>query len=192
MEKYRIYRAIAFITLLFGLANMFSAYWLSSDQMNMLSMFSMFTGMLMFVCYGLLVSIFNFYNDPLWKKLSVWLFIAGTIVFNSVITLQYGEFEWVDFILLLFYMPIVLAFVTVKHKEIKPFAQSFGYILLIICLLRIALPFFRDSTYFSVYAYAFSFVYMLPIALIAALFHRMINASENANEEETRSEGDLL
>lgn len=191
MEKYRIYRAIALITLLLGLANMFAAYWLPSDQMDMLSMFSMFTGMLLFVCYGLLVSIFNFYNDPLWKKLAVWLFIVGTIVFNSVITLYYGEFEWIDFILLLFYMPVVLAFATVKHDDIKSLAQSFGYTLLIICLLRIGLPYMRNSAYFSVYAYAFSFVYMIPIALIAALFHRMINASE-PNEEETKSEGDLL
>lgn len=191
MEKYRIYRAIALITFLFGLANMFSAYWLPSDQMDTLSMFSMFTGMLMFVCYGLLVSIFNFYNAPLWKKLSVWLFIVGTIVFNSVITLYYGELEWVDFILLLFYIPVVLAFVTVKHEEIKPYAQSFGYILLIICALRIGLPYMRNSSYFSMYAYAFSFVYMIPIALIAALFHRMISASKN-EQEETKSEGDLL
>lgn len=190
MEKYRIYRAIAVITFLFGLANMFSAYWLPSEQMDMLSMFSMFTGMLMFVCYGLLVSIFNFYNDALWKKLSLWFFIVGTIVFNSVITLQYGEFEWIDFVLLLFYIPVVLAFITVTHEQIKSIAQSFGYTLLIICSLRIGLPYMRNSAYFSMYAYAFSFVYMIPIALIAALFHRMINASKNA--EETKSEGDLL
>ena len=172
MEKYRIYRAIALITLLFDLANVFSAYWLPSNQMDMLSMFSMFTGMLMFVCYGLLVGIFNFYNDPLWKKLSVWLFIIGTIVFNSVITLHYGEFEWIDLILLLFFIPVVVAFITVKHQDIKSLAQCFGYTLLIICLLRIGLPYMRNSAYFSVYAYAFSFVYMLAIALIAALFHR--------------------
>ena len=192
MEKFKIYRGIAIITVLCGITLTLLPYSLPVRLMDMFSLFSMFEGILMFVCYALLAGIFNFYNEPLWKKLSIWLFILGTILFNVVIRVYNGESKWMNFLLLLYYTPLAVAFITVTHEKIKPVAQSFGYILIIVCLLRLALPFISESAYFSIYANAFSIVYMMPLILIAILFHKMATASDNNYRQERKSGEDLL
>ena len=77
-------------------------------------------------------------------------------------------------------------------KEIGSLAQSFGYILLVICLLRIALPYARNKANLSSYIYLFNVVFLLPAVFMVALFHKMVGVSAKVSEEDIRNENDLL
>jgi len=169
--------------------------WLPENDFNTIRIMAMIVGVLIFVCYALLVSVLNFYKEPLWKKFAVWFFIIGFIFFNSFLVLvvvRYTTIKFMSFFLLLFYLPFIVAFVTIKQKGISALAQSFAYTLLIACLMRLAIPFVRNLISLSRYSEILNIVVRLPLVFIVLIFHKMIGISKNDSDEAPESEYDLL
>jgi hypothetical protein len=195
MQKFKIYRAISFITLVLSFATMLFPFWLPENNFDVIRIIAMIAGVLIFVCYALLVSVLNFYNEPLWKKFAIWFFIIGFIFFNSFLVLvvvRYTAIKFISFFLLLFYLPFIAAFVTIKHKGISALAQSFAYTLLIACLMRLAIPFVRNLISLSRYSEVLNIVVRLPLVFIVLIFHKMIGISKNDSDETSQGEDDLL
>jgi len=97
-----------------------------------------------------------------------------------------------SFFLLLFCLPFIVAFVTIKQKGISALAQSFAYTLLIACLMRLAIPFVRNLISLSRYSEILNIVVRLPLVFIVLIFHKMIAVSKNNSDETPESEYDLL
>jgi len=81
VKKFEIYRAIAVLYFLLAAGISFMPVEFLK-QMNVRELAIMLIAILYFVCYGLLVSIFNFYKEPVWKKIAIIFFITGNIIFN--------------------------------------------------------------------------------------------------------------
>jgi len=184
MTKFRIYRAIAIVFFLLTLLASFLPAE-SAEIWNEIRVTStMLLVILFFVCYALLMSIFNYYKEAGWKNVAVIFFLSGNIVFYFLS--MYGSVSnpFHNFFILLFYLPFIVAFATVSAKEIKPLTQSFGYLMLIICSLHIALPFLRNAVNLSDYTYFFNVIFLLPSVIIILLFSRMITISGRKTEAE--------
>ena len=195
MQKFKTYRAISFITLVLSFATMLLPFWLPESNFNVIRIIAMIVGILIFVCYALLISVLNFYKEPLWKKFAIWFFIIGFIFFNSFLVLvvvRYTAIKFMNFFSFVFYLPFIAAFVTIKHKEISALAQSFAYTLLIACAMRIAIPFVRNLISLSHYSEVLNIAVRLPLVFIVLIFHKMIAISKNDSDETSESEYDLL
>jgi hypothetical protein len=195
MQKFKTYRAISFVTLVLSFATMLLPLWIAEKDFNIIRIIAMIAGVLIFVCYALLISVLNFYNEPLWKKLSVWFFIIGFILYNSflvLIVVRYTAIKFMSLFLLIFYLPFIAAFVTIKHKGISALAQSFAYTLLIACAMKIAIPFARNLINLSNYNEVLNVAFRLPLVFIVLIFHKMIAISKNDSDEMQESEYDLL
>ena len=194
MKKFKIYRGIAFLTLVLSILTFLLPLLIPVHSIYIVSIITMCVGVLFFVCYILLVSIFNFYHEPWWKKFAIWFFIIGIVIFNLTVAAKYYSLQIINIVLLVFYLPMVIAFATLKHEKIKPFALLFACTSFIVCLIRIALPFIRNSMKIDVSAYndALNIVFRLPMVFILALFHKMISISKENIDDEAKTEYDLL
>lgn len=188
MMRFKIYRAIAFIFFLLTLAVSFPPLRSSERWTDVRMVITIVIAILFFVCYSFLLSIFNYYEEPGWKNVAVIIFLSGNSVFYFLPLTRAIPNLFFNFSLLIFYLPLIVAFATVNEKEIKPLTQSFAYLMLIICLLHIVLPFVRGTIDLSGYSYAFNAIFLLPSALMVLLFHRMAILSAKENEEQSESD----
>jgi len=188
MMKFKIYRAIAFVFFLLTLAVSFPPIRSSERWTDERMIITIVIAILFFVCYSCLLGIFNYYEEPGWKNVAVIIFLSGNSVFYFLPLTRAMPNLFFNFSLLIFYLPLIVAFASVNEKEIKPLTQSFAYLMLIICLLHILLPFVRAAVDLSGYIYFFNSLFLLPSALMVLLFHRMVVVS--AKDEEEQSESD--
>ena len=87
---------------------------------------------------------------------------------------------------------MIIAFATTRNYEIRPLAMSFAYVMLVICALRIVMPFMRSLVNLSYYMYILSAVYLLPSVFVTALFHKMVAVSGSTAGDEIKDKRDLL
>lgn len=193
MLKFKVYRAFAVVYLLL---NIFISFVhlpasLHSNVTNIILMDLM--AVILFVCYGLLASIFRFFEQPIWKIISVGFFIIGNIVFNilpSILPLSINKYY--SLLLIIFYLPLVAAFATLRLPGIKGIAQAFAYCVLIVCFIRMILPFIRNEINIMPFALFLNIIFILPPLFMVFLFHKMIGISEQAFEEPVKNSEDLL
>jgi hypothetical protein len=143
---------------------------------------------LFFVCYSLLMSIFNYYKEGGWKNVAIIIFLAGNVVFSILSFSRAITNSFQNFFILIFYLPFIFAFATVAAKEIKPLTLSFAYLILVICLVHIVLPFIRGTIDLSAYIYFFDAIFLLPSVMIILLFSKMIAISGRNHKEELQPE----
>ena len=186
--KFKLDRGIAIVFFLLTLLVSFSPLRTSEQWNGMRVAATMLIVVLFFVCYALLLSIFNYYKEAGWKNVAVIIFLSGNSVFYFLSMSHSMPNLFFNFFILLFYLPFIVAFATVNAKEIRPLTQSFAYLMLIICLLHIALPFVRDTIDLSVYIYFFNAIFLFPSVMIILLFHKMIVISSKNSEDELNSD----
>jgi len=193
MMKFQIYRAVATIFFLLTLAVSFPPLRSSERWADVRMVITIVVAILFFVCYSFLLSIFNYYEEPGWKNVAVIIFLSGNSVFYFLPLTRAMPNLFFNFSLLIFYLPLIVAFAGVNDKGIKPLTQSFAYLMLIICLLHIVLPFIRGAIDLSGYIFLFNSLFLLPSALMVLLFHRMVIVSGREDKEESDEEQhDLL
>jgi hypothetical protein len=193
MMKFQIYRAVATIFFLLTLAVSFPPLRSSERWADVRMVITIVVAILFFVCYSFLLSIFNYYEEPGWKNVAVIIFLSGNSVFYFLPLTRAMPNLFFNFSLLIFYLPLIVAFAGVNDRGIKPLTQSFAYLMLIICLLHIVLPFIRGAIDLSGYIYLFNSLFLLPSALMVLLFHRMVIVSGREDKEESDEEQhDLL
>ena len=189
MMRFKIYRAITIIFFLLTLLVNFSPVPTTEQWVTVRGIATMLFVFLFFVCYALLLSIFNYYNEAGWKNVSVIIFLSGNSVFYFLSLSRGTPNLFFNFFILIFYLPFVVAFATMNAQEIKPLAQSFAYLMLIICLLHIVLPFIRDRIDLSVYRYFFNAIFLFPPVMLVLLFHKMTVVSGKKVEDDEQKDG---
>ncbi|MBS1746599.1 MAG: hypothetical protein JST21_10565 [Bacteroidetes bacterium] len=193
MFKFKVYRAFAVVYLLL---NIFISFVhlpasLNSNVTNIILMDLM--AVILFVCYGLLASIFRFFEQPIWKIIAVGFFIIGNIVFN--ILPQFMPLplnKYYSLILIIFYLPLVAAFATLRLPGIKGLAQAFAYCVLIVCIIRMVLPFVRYEINIMPFAFILNIIFIFPPLFMVFLFHKMIDISAEPFEDAIENSEDLL
>jgi hypothetical protein len=191
MIKFKIYRAIAFIFFLFVVASVVFSIQYSAQALHIRVILSAVMLVFGFVCYGLMISIFNYFKQQVWKKISIVLFIAGNMVYNILINLHYIP-SASGYAIVLFYLPLIIAFVSMQEPEIKPLATLFGYIELIICVVRIAYPYSRSWLSPATFGIIINILFCMPSLLRVALFHKMVIISKEKTGEDIFNDTDLL
>jgi hypothetical protein len=184
MMKFKIYRAISILFFLLTLLVSFSPVRASEQWNEVRTVATMSILILFFVCYSFLISIFNYFKEPGWKNVAVIIFLSGNSFFYFLSISHSMPNIFFNFFILIFYVPFILAFASVNEKEIKPLMQSFAYLMLIICVLHIVLPFVRDKINLSVYIYAFNGIFLLPSVMMVLIFHKMAAISAKRRDEE--------
>jgi hypothetical protein len=195
MLKFKIYRAITAVFFIMMLLVTFSPLQSSEAWSHMRQVVTVVLLFLFFICYSLLISIFNYYQEAGWKNVAVIIFLSGNLIFYFLSLYGSAVNVFYNFYLLIFYLPIIFAFATLGAKEMKALAQSFAYLILIICILHIVMPFIRNHLNISVYVYFFDAIFVLPSAIMILMFNKMVSVSGMVQEqtsEDNEEQQDLL
>jgi hypothetical protein len=193
MLKFKVYRAFAVAYLLLNIFISFAHLPVSANGNVTRIILMDLMAVILFVCYGLLASIFRFYDQPVWKIISVGFFVVGNILFNMLATVVPVPLnKYYSLALIVFYLPLVAAFATLRFPGIKGLSQAFAYCVLVVCFIRMVLPFVRNEINILPFAFILNIIFIFPPLFMVFLFHKMIGISAQAFEEISESGEDLL
>ena len=145
MRKFKVYQVIAIVYLCAYIAMIFfqTRYPDLPSAFRSLLLFTVF--LLFCITHISLVSVLNYFKQPSWKKALIVWYVIGIFIFNFL-TFAWWQFGPASIALyLITCLPLSIAILSIRAEEIKSLLQSYAFTMLMICFMRIVIPFVRNA-----------------------------------------------